>query len=147
MLLVVHRRGFSLAEVLFALGLVSLIAVTLLGVIPAAITATKEAGHQAAALRVGQSTVEDLARSSASLGAQPVFTQVLNGMEFVVRADIALATPDVAVQSNQNSHSNPTTLSNLDPQQARVISVTVSWHEKGRRPRSSNVRRQIFVTP
>lgn len=141
------RRGFSLIEILFSLGLVSLIAVTLLGVILSAISATKEAGHRASAAHLAQSTIETLAQSSPPVGPQPVAVEVLNGMEFLLEPSIELATPDVPVLTTDNSRSNPATISNLDPQQARMITVVVRWGQQGRQPRSHTVRRQVFVRP
>lgn len=145
MLPAVRNRGFSLGEIVLALALISLIAVTLLGVIPAAMSATKEAGHRAAASRLAESTVEELGQTSAAVGPQPVSTKNVNGMDFVVKADIQLAVADVAVQTTNNSHSNTASFSNVDPQHARIISVVVSWRENGRQPRSQTIRRQIFA--
>jgi len=78
------RRGFSLSEVLFALSLISMVAITLLGVIPAAIQATKQAGHRATASRLAESCIEDLARSSAPLGLSPLPGVSLNGTDYAL---------------------------------------------------------------
>ncbi len=139
-------RGFSMAEVVFAFALIGLIAVTLLGVIPATLSATREAGHRATALRLADAHIELLARTSPALGVQPSLKSSLNGTEYLLESNIQAATPDVPISNQNNPNANTTSFSNIDPQQARVIEVKVSWTEH-RKTRSQRVRRQIFARP
>ena len=56
------------------------------------------------------------------------------------------ATPDVPISNQNNPNANTPSFSNIDPQQARVNEVKVSWTEH-RKTRSQRVRRQIFARP
>lgn len=140
-------RGFSLIEVIVALGLFAMLLISLLIVIPAAASATREAGYRNTASSLAREEVDRLAAGSVSLGAQPVISKEVNGVSFTLHPTVEQATPDVPIQMANNSHASPSNFSNINPDHARLVSVVVRWRESDGEPRAHTVKRQVFVHP
>ena len=139
------RRGFSLAEILVGLGLVSVVAITLLLLIPSVMKGTRDAGQRATAAKLADSALEGLVQSGASLGLISLGMQTLNNTEYVLNATVEAVTPDIPVQNVSNGNASPSQFPGFDPNSARHVTLRVGWTESGNQKRQYIIRRLIFV--
>ncbi len=112
----VGRRGFSLAELVISVLILSMVSVVLLGVIPATIFGLRAAGHRDQAAALARETLEDLrAQGFEKLSDRTLPPREVNR---TIYEQQVLITPATASDG---------TVMDL----ARMVEVQVRWRERG----------------
>ncbi|MEW6277034.1 MAG: type II secretion system protein [Candidatus Eremiobacterota bacterium] len=109
--------AFSLAELIVAMLILSVMSVVLVGVIPASITGIRSAGERA--------TAAMLARSELEKARQRGLSQLTSGPLPSVRVNRVEYTLQLTVQDAVGSDGQP-----LPPKLARDLMVTVRWKSR-----------------
>ena len=135
-----------MVEIMVGLGLVSVVAITLLLLIPSVMQGTRDAGQRATAAKLADSEFEGLAQTGAAPGLLNLGKQTLNNTEFVLNATVEVVVPDVPVQNVNNANSKPTQFPGYDPNAVRHVTIRVGWTESGNQKRQYQLRRLIFVS-
>lgn len=113
------NRGFSLAEVMVALMLLSVISMVLTGLIPATITGMQKAALRTNASMMAQNRLALMAQSGfgrATSTTAPHESYEVGGTEYVLRVHVGPA----AMSSG----------SNMDEDVAKLLSVEITWNDK-----------------
>lgn len=103
------RRGLSILEVIFAMAILSLLFLFVLGILPTGVRSIKKSEDMAAAAAYSVELIEDARRNMPQAGAQ-TFRLTLNNTEFVMvreiyRVDAALT--DIAVTASWQPNTPP----------------------------------------
>jgi type II secretory pathway pseudopilin PulG len=112
-------RAFSLAELMLAFVVLSVISVVLLGVVPSTIVGLKGATQRASAALIAQTQLEELRRAgfgTLAATSQPYPLTVVERTEYTHRVELAparLSTGDL-----------------MSEEVARQVSVIVEWQSK-----------------
>jgi len=121
------QKAFSLAEVLIALLILSVLSVLMVGAIPSAMVAMKKAENRTRAAMLASSTMEYLRKVK--------FDEIKTGMDITpltqyhARSDAGQgAATDFQIQVEAGTAFNGTTP--LSDKKAREVKVTVHWKDK-----------------
>ncbi|HXE71640.1 MAG TPA: prepilin-type N-terminal cleavage/methylation domain-containing protein [Candidatus Nitrosotenuis sp.] len=113
-----RRRGFSMAEMVVAVLILSSLSVILVGVIPATVIGLRSAGNRAVAAGLARQTLEGLKRGGFGRLASAEYPPTrVNGRDYAVQVQVGPA------------RAGDGTL--LPEDRAREVVVTVTWHETG----------------
>lgn len=125
------RRGFSLAEVLIALLLLSVVSIVLTGVVPATISGMRKAAQRTNALMLAQNKLDELMHIGFGKieAAEPPYPTVeVAGTEYAVKVSVG-----------------PANLSDGTPMESdvsKLVTVEVSWLDRNDEKRVT--QRQVF---
>lgn len=107
-----NMRGFSLAEMVIAILILSVVSVVLVGVMPACIIGLHGAENRAAAAALGRQVLEETRSQGFSRIASQPRTEMLSNRQPY----------DVEVRVGP--------LGSLDPALAKQIEIVVTWHDR-----------------
>lgn len=113
------RRGFSLAELMLAFVVLSVISVVLIGVVPSTVMGLKAASQRASAALLAQTELEELRRSgfgSVAATVEPYPRATVERTEFVYRIEVGQA----LLSSGEA----------MDPDVAKTVTVVVEWQSR-----------------
>lgn len=113
------KRGFSLAELMLAFVVLSVLSVVLIGVVPSTIIGLKGTSQRASAALLAQTELEELRRSgfgSLTATVEPYPRATIERTEYIYR---------VEVQPARLSDGSP-----MDPDTAKTVTVLVQWESK-----------------
>ena len=112
------QRGFSLAELLISLLILSTLTVVMVGVIPTTIFGLHQAGERASAAMLARQTLEQLRQQGPTKVYNVVYPpQMLNNLKYLVNVTYA---PAVGCDGYS-----------LDPTVATDVTITVRWSSRG----------------
>lgn len=126
-----NSRGFSLAEILVALLLLSVVSLVLTGVVPATITGMRKASQRANATMLAQSKMDELMSIGFGLieaSVEPPPVVPVAGTDYTVR---------INVQPALLSDGTP-----MDEDECKLVTVEVTWLDRNDPKRV--YQRQVF---
>lgn len=142
------RGGFSLAEVMVALLLLSTLGVVMVGVIPATVRGTRATAHRAVAAWLANGVLEQVrGQPLNTLASGPWGIYELDAVSYEVALTAAAGVGSVPAQNPPaNPYSKPPVMIAVDPAAARLVTVTVTWQDRPGVKSQHRVRKTLYRT-